>query len=285
MDLQDVGARYYTYIWTATYCVEACHTLGLPALLLDRPNPLDGVHIEGPGVASAFRSFVGQHDIVTRHGLTIGEIATLVARERGWSEALEVLELRGWRRAQLFDETGLPWVLPSPNMPSLDTAIVYPGMCLIEGTNVSEGRGTTRPFEIIGAPWLDGHELAAALTTEGLPGCCFRPLEFKPMFHKYAGEICGGVQTHVTNRSEFLPLRTGVALLRAMATLGSTRFQWRTERYEFIDDRPAIDLLAGGPWLREGIESGATLEDLCAHWAAEELRFEDRREIARLYDD
>jgi uncharacterized protein YbbC (DUF1343 family) len=287
IDLQDVGARYYTFAWTALFCLETCASMGLPALVLDRPNPLGGLAVEGPGVSDRFRSFVGLHDVPARHGLTLGELLTLAARERGLDVEMTVVAMSGWRRGLWFDRTGVPWVMPSPNMPGLDTALVYPGMCLIEGTDASEGRGTTRPFEIVGAPWVDGEALAARLGDEALPGCAFRPLRFKPMFHKHAGRTCGGVQVHVTDRDRFRSLRTGVGLVRALWQLGGAarELRWRTEPYEFVADRPAIDLLAGGAWLREGIEAGASLEELCRAWPREEDAFCRRREAVSLYGE
>jgi uncharacterized protein YbbC (DUF1343 family) len=287
IDLQDVGSRYYTFVWTALLCLETCASLGLPALVLDRPNPIGGLAVEGPAIDVGFGSFVGLHDVPTRHGLTVGELLTLALRERGLAAGLDVVAMSGWRRGLRFDETGLPWVMPSPNMPSLDTALVYPGLCLIEGTDASEGRGTTRPFEIIGAPWVDGEALAASLGQEALPGCAFRPLRFKPMFHKHAGRVCGGVQVHVTDRDRFRPLRAGVAIIRALWQLGGAGggLRWRTEPYEFVADRPAIDLLAGGTWLREGVEAGAALDDLCGAWPREEDAFRHRREASLLYGE
>lgn len=287
IDLQDVGARYYTFAWTALLCLETCASLGLPAVILDRPNPIGGLAVEGPGVGERYRSFVGLHDVPTRHGLTLAELLTLAARERGLAVEIDVVAMSGWRRGLWFDETGLPWVMPSPNMPGLDTALVYPGLCMIEGTDASEGRGTTRPFEIVGAPWVDGEALAARLGDEALPGCAFRPLRFKPMFHKHAGQVCGGVQVHVTDRARFRPLRTGVAVVRALWQLGgaSGRLRWRAEPYEFVADRPAIDLLAGGTWLREGIEAGASLEALCRAWPRDEDAFGRRREAVSLYGE
>lgn len=283
VDLQDIGSRYYTYVWTALLAVEACAEAGLPVLVLDRPNPLGGETLEGPTIEPGYGSFVGWHPIPVRHGLTIGELTLLAARERGVGQAVEVLPMRGWQRPLLFDETGLPWVLPSPNMPTLDTALVYPGACLLEGTNLSEGRGTTRPFEILGAPYVDGRALAEALQAERLPGASFRPLWFRPTFHKHAGEVCGGIQIHVTDRRAFRPLRTGVALLRAVSRLWPEHFAWREQVYEFVADRPAIDLLAGGDWLRLGLARGASLDELCAAWPAAECAFAERRRAHLLY--
>lgn len=284
VDLQDVGARYYTFVWSAAMCLEVCAEIGLPMVVLDRPNPLGGLDVEGPGIDARYRSFVGHHDVATRHGLTIAEVLMLYAHDLGLRSSLEVVEMRGYRRDQWFEETGLPWVLPSPNMPTPETALVYPGMCLIEGTNVSEGRGTTRPFELVGAPWVDGDALVDALETAELPGCAFRAVRFKPMFHKHGGTTCGGVQTHVTDRRAFRPLLTGVAMVQALFQLGqSGRFLWRTEAYEFVEDRPAIDLLAGGPWLREGIEAGRSIEALRSSWASQEDAFRHRRENILLY--
>jgi uncharacterized protein YbbC (DUF1343 family) len=284
VDLQDVGSRYYTFAWTAALCLEACAQQQLPLLLLDRPNPLTGAVIEGPGILPAYHSFVGLHDVPPRHGLTIGELLRLYAQEKELESWLEVLPMRDYRRGQWFDESGLPWVMPSPNMPTVNTATVYPGACLLEGTNVSEGRGTTRPFEIIGAPWVDGRLLQRCLAQWQLPGCVFRPLHFKPMFHKYAGQLCGGVQIHVTDRRLFRPWQTGVALIRALREIGDPHFDWRREAYEFVTDRLAIDLLAGGPALRQGVDAGISLAELTAPWAEAEQAFAQRRRAALLYD-
>jgi uncharacterized protein YbbC (DUF1343 family) len=283
VDLQDIGSRYYTYVWTALLAIEACARAGVETWILDRPNPLGGELVEGPGIEPGFTSFVGWHPVPVRHGLTIGELTRLAAAELGVGQGLRVVSMRGWRREQLFDETGLPWVLPSPNMPTLDTALVYPGGCLVEGTSLSEGRGTTRPFEIVGAPYLDRTALADALRAERLPGVRFRPLSFRPTFGKHAGQVCGGVQLHVTDRRAFLSLRTGVALLRAVSRLSPAGFGWREKAYEFVVDRPAIDLLAGGDWLRRGLAAGASLDELCAGWDAEEQAFAERRAQYLLY--
>jgi len=194
-----------------------------------------------------------------------------------------VVSMRRWRRAMYFESSGLPWVLPSPNMPTVDTAVVYPGTCLLEGTNVSEGRGTTRPFEIIGAPFVDGTRLAQALAAEGLDGVVFRPLSFRPTFHKFAGQICGGIQLHVTDREIFSPYRCGVAILRALYNLYHPAFRWRTEPYEFVSNRLAIDLLTGNEDVRKGIERGCSLAELEATWAEAQARFAERRQAYLLY--
>jgi uncharacterized protein YbbC (DUF1343 family) len=216
--------------------------------------------------------------------MTYGEILGLYARDKGLEDALEVLPVEGYRRDIWPAESGLPWVLPSPNMPTPDSALVYPGACLLEATNLSEGRGTTRPFELVGAPWLEGRALARTLESAALPGCAFRPCSFKPTFQKHAGELCGGVQIHVTDRETFRPLRTGVALLLAAYSLGHGQTAWRRAPYEFVTDRPAIDLLAGGPWLREGVEAGADLEELTRTWAEAEQAFVARRRGSLLYE-
>ena len=283
VDLQDVGSRYYTYVWTMVMCLGACADAGVRVLVLDRPNPLGGALVEGPGVAPGFESFVGYHAVPTRHGLTMGEVAALCRAERDIAVDLEVLPMQGWRREMLADETGLPWVMPSPNMPTLDAALVYPGGCLYEGTNLSEGRGTTRPFELVGAPYVNGRALAAALDREGLDGVALRPCGFSPTFQKHAGQLCGGVQLHLTDASAFRPLRAGVAIVAAAHRLWPEAFAWRKEAYEFVDEHPAIDLLAGGTWLREGVEAGAGIDELCEGWAAYEEEFMRRREQYLLY--
>ncbi|MBK8482733.1 MAG: DUF1343 domain-containing protein [Proteobacteria bacterium] len=284
VDLQDIGSRYYTFAWTMVLAMRACAATRTPLLVLDRPNPLGGAVVEGPSIAPGFASFVGLHPLPVRHGLTLGELARLTRAELQLDVELEVLPLDGWRRTQRFAATGLPWVLPSPNMPTPETALVYPGACLLEGTNVSEGRGTTRPFELVGAPWIDGYRLAADLTRLALPGALWRPLGFVPSFHKHAQQLCGGVQLHVSDPESFAALRTGVALLLALWQQRPGACAWRTEPYEFVDDRPAIDLLAGGEWLRRGVSAGATLDQLTADWAEAERDFLRRRQPYLLYD-
>jgi uncharacterized protein YbbC (DUF1343 family) len=283
IDLQDVGARYYTFVWTMGLCMQAAGEVGVRVLVCDRPNPLNGQTTEGNLVKEGFNSFVGLHPLPNRHGLTPGEIARYLQRYRGIQCELEVLPLRGWRRSMYFDETGLPWVYPSPNMPTLDTAIVYPGMCLVEATELSEGRGTCKPFEIAGAPAIDPEALAAALCAEKLPACRFRPLYFRPQFQKHTGKTCGGVQIHVTDRHRFDSYLTGVAFLRCVKQIALEVFVWRQKPYEFVDKIPAIDLLSGDEKLRLGLEAGASLTELSAHWAQERAAFEAIRREALLY--
>ncbi len=273
VDLQDVGARYYTFIWTLLHCLEACAELGKRVVVLDRPNPLGGER-EGSILDPDWRSFVGLAPIPMRHGLTIGELALCFRDLFDLLVELEVVRMAGWRPGQWFDETGLPWVMPSPNMPTLDTAIVYPGMCLLEGTELSEGRGTTRPFEICGAPWIDPPRLAAALDACRLPGCVFRPLHFEPTFQKFAGELCGGVQIHVTERDVFRPVQMAVALLCTVRGLWPESFRWREPPYEYETERLPIDILAGGPGLREAVDAGVDHRDITRHWDADLLQFE-----------
>jgi uncharacterized protein YbbC (DUF1343 family) len=282
-DLQDVGSRYYTFAATIAMALEAFAPRGGRLVVLDRPNPIGGTRTEGPGLAPAMRSFVGHIEVPVRHGLTMGELLLAHARRTGLEGALEVVPMRGWRRAMTFAETGLPWVPPSPNMPTVDTALVYPGACLVEATNLSEGRGTTRPFEWIGAPFLDGDALAAALAAERLPGAAFRPIAFVPQFQKWAGRRCGGVALHVLDPGSFLPVRTGVAILRAARRLAPKEFAWRAEPYEFVSDRAAIDLLTGSAAVREGIDADAPLGDLTAGWDLEERAWQDARRDLLLY--
>jgi uncharacterized protein YbbC (DUF1343 family) len=288
IDLQDVGSRYYTYVWTMALAMHAAARAGVAVVVLDRPNPLGGLAdaIEGGTVEPKCESFVGLGAVPVRHGMTAGEIARLVRGGMPWGAArfakpldcdLTVVGMRGWRRAMTFDETGLPWVLPSPNMPTLDTAFVYPGQCLVEGTNLSEARGTTRPFELSGAPFLDGYRLAARLEAMKLPGVRFRPLSFRPSFHKFAGRSCGGVQFHVTDRVAFRPYRAGLAFLAAARAEAPADFRWRTEPYEFVADPPAIDLLTGSGAARLAIEAGTDLGGLYASFVPFESSFAQQR--------
>ena len=283
IDLQDVGARYYTFVWTLALCMEAAGAVGVRVLVCDRPNPLDGVTTEGNLLKPGFESFVGLHPVPNRHGLTPGEIARYVQRHRGIECELEIAPMRGWRREMDFADTGLPWVYPSPNMPTLDTARVYPGMCLVEATELSEGRGTCRPFEVAGAPGVDPEALAADLTRRKLPGCRFRPLYFRPKFQKHAGSICGGVQIHVTDRRRFEAYPTGVAFLQSIKRIAPEAFAWRAKPYEFVADIPAIDLLAGDDRLRLALEADADLAALAAEWTQERAAFEEVRREVFLY--
>jgi len=261
VDLQDVGARYYTFIYTMAYCLEACAAAGKRVIVCDRPNPLNGVAVEGPVLEPAFASFVGRFPLPVRHGKTIGELARQWNREQGWNAELLVLPCSGWDRRMWFDETGLPWAPPSPNMPTLDTATVYPGGCLVEGTNLSEGRGTTRPFEIAGAPWLDGRALAAELNALALPGVHFRPISFVPTFHKFAARTCEGVFVHVVDRDAFRPFDAYLHLIAAARRQSRRDFAWRTEPYEFVSDRLAFDLLCGTDRIRREIEAATAFKN------------------------
>jgi uncharacterized protein YbbC (DUF1343 family) len=256
IDMQDVGARYYTFVWTAVLVARACRAKGIRVLVLDRPNPLGRTVVEGKLQDARFLSFVGLERIPTRHALTLGEIVAWRAEREGYRELVEVLEVEGLEREALAPSWDRAFVMPSPNMPTYDTALVYPGGCLLEGTNLSDGRGTTRPFEITGAPWIDGKRLAEGLVATDLPGFVARPLGFEPTFHKHAKQSCGGVQIHVTDAKTFRPVATYVALI-ALAHHASPRdFRFRTERYEFVDDIPAFDLLIGSAEARERILAG-----------------------------
>jgi uncharacterized protein YbbC (DUF1343 family) len=280
-DIQDVGSRYYTYQATMMLCMEAAAAAGIGFVVLDRPNPIGGALVEGPALRPGFTSFCGMHDLAPRHGMTVGELALLFRAERGVHVDLTVVQCQGWRRSEGIGE--VPWVLPSPNMPTSDTALVYPGMCLLEGTNLSEGRGTTRPFELWGAPWLDAERLAVDLAAMRLPGVAFRPAAFVPSFDKHRGERCHGVQLHVTDRDAFRPVRTGIACVMAARAQDALRFAWRTEPYEFAEGVLAFDLLCGSSREREAIEKGASLAEIVKAWAPEERAFLKRRSHYLLY--
>lgn len=283
VDIQDVGARIYTFIYTMANCLRAAARAGLPVIVCDRPNPIGGVAVEGPMLEPGYESFVGQFPIPLRHGMTVAELARLFNEAHGIGAELEIVPMEGWTRDMYFDATGLPWVMPSPNMPTLDTAIVYPGTVLFEGTMLSEGRGTTRPFELIGAPWLDGEALAARLNALGLSGVYFRPAIFEPTFQKHAKETCGGCQIHVTNRDAFEPVEVGVALLHECYSLAPKPFKWRDPPYEYEHDKMPIDILAGSPALRQQIERQVSLEEIAASWRQGEAAFEATRKPYLLY--
>ncbi|MCA9553474.1 MAG: DUF1343 domain-containing protein [Myxococcales bacterium] len=285
VDLQDVGARYYTYAATMGYCLELAAETGLEVLVLDRPNPLGGrdEDVEGANIEPGYFSFVGAYDMAIRHGFTLGEYARWVIDRKKLDVDAHVVPLRGWRRDMTFEDTGLPWVLPSPNMPTVDTAWIYPGQCLLEGTNLSEGRGTCRPFELCGAPYLDGERWAALAAPRVGPGFVLRPTVIRPTVRDWAGQDCGAIQIHVTDRWAARSLRLTTALLVAAQALAPDAFGWRTEAYEFVTDRLAIDLLYGSARPREMIEAGGTADDVMASFAEAEEVFREVRRGALLY--
>jgi uncharacterized protein YbbC (DUF1343 family) len=283
IDLQDIGSRYYTFIYTMALCMRVAAQASIQVIVLDRPNPIDGVHLEGNIREETFSSFVGMFPLPTRHGMTAGELAGYFNTTFKLDCDLVIVPMRGWRRSMWWSDTGLPWVIPSPNMPTVSTATVYPGMCLVEGTNLSEGRGTTHPFELFGAPWLDPFELAARLNAIGLPGVRFRPHFFLPTFQKHAGRVCGGAELHVTNRGELEPYRTGLWIVKVTRDMNPEKFDWRRETYEFVSDRLAIDLLAGSSRYRELVESGGNIDEWGADWEAPLRDFAKDREEFLLY--
>jgi uncharacterized protein YbbC (DUF1343 family) len=284
-DVQDIGSRYYTFIWTMAHAMEACARDGKEMIVLDRPNPIGGSQVEGNLIEGSHLSFVGLYPIPNRHGMTVGELAGLFNEEFGIGCKLTVVPLKGWTRSRWFDETGLPWVMPSPNLPTLDTATVYPGGCLFEGTNLSEGRGTTRPFELMGAPWVDAHRLVVELEEEELPGVHMRPAYFEPAFHKFAGKLCGGIQQHVIDRRAYRPVRTGLAILKVLRRLWPEEFHWREPPYEYETERPAIDILAGNDRIREQIDADVPLAEIEGAWQVDLARFKKVRERHLLYPD
>jgi molybdopterin-guanine dinucleotide biosynthesis protein MobB len=282
-DVPDVGSRYYTFHWTMLLAMEACAELGKRFVVCDRPNPLGG-GVEGAPQDPEFLSFVGLHPIAVRHGMTSGELARLLAAERGLDVDLVVSRMRGWGRDTAYADTGLPWIPPSPNIPTVDAARVYPGMCLLEGTNVSEGRGTTRPFEMFGAPWLDPLALSETLEQRNLPGVAFLPTRFRPAFEKYAGETCGGAFLAIRDAASFLPFETGLSVIAAIRDLAPRDFRWRSEPYEF-DSRPAIDVLTGSSRFREALDAGHGAISEIARHREEAPAFLARRDPFLLYPD
>jgi uncharacterized protein YbbC (DUF1343 family) len=284
-DIQDVGTRVYTFIYTMALAMEAARECGKRFIVLDRPNPIGGLQTEGNIHQPEFRSFVGLFPIPMRHGMTIGELALMFNREFGIGCDLEVVKMEGWRRSIWFEQTLLPWVMPSPNMPAVETAVVYPGCVMIEGTEISEGRGTTRPFEIIGAPYIDPYTLTSELKKCDLPGVVFRPIHFQPTFHKFAGQTCGGVQVHVTDRLSFRPVITGVAIIRAIRHLYPHGFAWKLPPYEYVFDELPFDVISGTSRLRDQVEAGVPAPEIEAGWCTELEQFNELRMRYLLYPD
>ena len=283
VDLQDVGTRIYTYIYTMAYCLTAAARHNIKVIVCDRPNPIGGTEVEGPMLVHGFESFVGLYPIPMRHGMTIGELARLFNEHFGLHADLEVVTMEGWRRGMYHDAADAPWVMPSPNMPTLDSAIVYPGTVLFEGTNVSEGRGTTRPFELVGAPWVSAEPFARALNQRGLPGVIFRPAVFEPTFHKHAKLTCGGCQLHVVDRRTFQPVLAAALLTELFRRAGPERFAWRDPPYEYEHEKLPFDILAGSSDLRERIEAGERAEDIARSWAPAVQEFDAVRQRFLLY--
>ena len=283
IDLQDIGARIYTYIYTMANCMRAAARHGVPVIVCDRPNPIGGDQIEGASLSRGFESFVGQFPIPMRHGMTIGELARMFNEHFGVGATLEIAPMERWQRRLYADETGLPWVMPSPNMPTIDTAVVYPGTVLFEGVLLSEGRGTTRPFELVGAPWIDPDAFAAAMNAFELPGVYFRPAVFVPTFQKHSGQTCGGCQIHVLDRRAFRPVLTGAALIHMFRRFDPAQFAWRPPPYEYEHDKLPIDILAGSDVFRRQIEVGVPLRAVVESWREDEQTFARLREAYLLY--
>lgn len=282
-DLQDVGCRIYTFVYTIANCMRIAKSLGKSVIVCDRPNPIGGVSVEGNLLVQGFESFVGQFPLPTRHGMTVGELAKLFNEHWGIGCELSVVKMDGWERELWFDETDAPWVLPSPNMPTLDSATIFPGTVHLEGTQISEGRGTTRPFELVGAPYIEAGDFARRLEAEGLPGVRFRPTNFLPTFQKHAGTTCGGVQIHVTDRLELRPVLTGLAVVKTCFEMYGEHFRWKEPPYEYVFDKNPFDVISGTDSVRKGIERGESLEDFERAWRAELSEFESVRQKYLLY--
>lgn len=279
-DIQDVGSRFYTYIYTMAFAMEAAKENNKEIIVLDRPNPLGGQEVEGPVLEDKYSSFVGEFPIPVRHGMTVGELALLFNKEFNIGADLTVVKMEGWKRYQHYDETPLEWVLPSPNMPTLETASVYPGAALIEGTNLSEGRGTAKPFELIGAPFINGDELAENLNKLDLPGVLFRSASFTPSFSKHVNVLSHGIQIHVTNRNEYKPFETGLHIVKTVHDMYPNDFAFRTPSSNGIS---FFDNLVGNGSIRQGIEQGKTVSQMKAEWKNGLKDFMDVRKKYLLY--
>lgn len=282
-DLQDVGCRIYTFIYTLANCMRAAARFGKKVIVCDRPNPVGGVQVEGNMLEAGWESFVGQFPLPTRHAMTVCELARLFKDEFGLECELETVTMTGWHREMYFDETCAPWVLPSPNMPTLEAATVFPGTVHLEGTQLSEGRGTTRPFELVGAPYIDANDFQAELAKYDLAGVVFRACNFMPTFQKHAGAVCGGIQLHVTDRRQFESVKCGVAIVKTAFDMYGEDFKWKQPPYEYVYDRNPFDVIAGTDKLRLMIESGVALDEIVASWGADLSEFAKLREKYLLY--
>ena len=283
IDLQDVGSRIYTFVYTMANCLRASRKHGVPVIVTDRPNPVGGDNIGGPMLVEGFESFVGQFPIPMMHGMTIAELAGFFNEACGIGANLTVVAMENWQRWMYYEDTRLPWVMPSPNMPTVDAAVVYPGTVLFEGTNVSEGRGTTRPFELIGAPWVDAEALAEKLATYDLPGVHFRPVVFEPTFQKHARQPCGGCQIHVLDRKMFRVVEAAIAVLVEIRAQNPARFEWRQPPYEYEETKLPFDILAGSSELRQQVEAGVPVHRISESWVRGHERFRTARKPFLLY--
>ncbi len=283
IDLQDVGTRVYTYTTTIGLCLEAATRVGTKVVVLDRPNPINGTDIEGNVLDPGFRSFVGRYPVPMRHGMTPGEFARFQCSEANIDCDLDVIAMKGWRRSCFFDSLGLHWVFPSPNMPTWETALLYPGMVLLEGTNISEGRGTTMPFQLFGAPFLNQMSIMEKLKGAGLEGVAFRPVIYEPAFDKFKNEPCFGFQIHITEKKKLRPYRLGLALLQAFAEVHPDRFRWLDPPYEYEWEKLPIDILIGSNSVRRRVEGGQDLDLLESEWEEDLGKFGEKREPCLLY--
>ena len=282
-DMQDVGCRIYTFAYTMANCMRAAAKYGKRVVVCDRPNPIGGIGVEGNVTEQAFTSFVGQFQIPTRHGMTLGELAKLFNEHFGIGCDLEVVEMQGWRREMWFEQTGLPWILPSPNIPTVDTCVVFPATVHLEGTELSEGRGTTKPFELNGAPFIDPYKWAAALRDYDFPGIAFRECYFQPTFQKWGRQTCGGIQLHVTDRETFTPVVVGVAMVKTAYDLYPEEFEWKRDAYEYEFGKNPFDVVSGTDTIRKQIEAGDSLENITASWEPRASEFAEARKEFLLY--
>lgn len=279
-DIQDVGTRFYTYIYTMAYAMEAAQEKGIPFIVLDRPNPLGGQKVEGPVLDPDYASFVGNYPIPLRHGMTVGELATLFNEEFEIGADLTVVQMNGWKRNMYYHDTPLQFVMPSPNMPTFETALVYPGAALIEGTNVSEGRGTTKPFELIGAPFVNSTEFAATLNELNLPGVAFRAASFTPTFSKHSGKLSHGVQIHITNKKPYDPIVTGLHIVKTLHDMYPDDFEFRARNSAGIS---FFDNLIGNGWVMDAIKNGESINSIENQWEDDLKEFEQLRKEFLLY--
>ncbi|MFN0278779.1 MAG: exo-beta-N-acetylmuramidase NamZ domain-containing protein [Pyrinomonadaceae bacterium] len=282
-DMQDVGCRIYTFNYTMANCMRAAKKFGKRVVVCDRPNPINGITVEGNVTESEFTSFVGQFEIPTRHGMTCGELAKMFNEHFGIGCDLEVIKMEGWQREMYGDEIGLPWILPSPNIPTVDTCVVFPATVHIEGTELSEGRGTTKPFELNGAPFINPYEWKAALDEYNFPGVIFRPCYFQPTFQKWSGQTCGGLQLHVIDRNTFTPVIVGIAMVKTAYDLYTDQFQWKQTDYEYEFGKNPFDVVSGTDKIRKAIENGMSLENIQAAWTTRSTEFASVREKFLLY--